>query len=335
MTRLKTHNCIAMLLLASLAMLAAQTGRAATVAGNSPAPIVKNSSASTVVKIETIQKPSSCAVLVSNASHMPVTVSLQLGSFSNLASSRRWPIQVQLDAEQSMELVELTPVNSQFGYTFDYTSQIVQGDPRAQHDATVSYRIPFVADQGFQIVQAADGPIFSHQSVATRYAVDISMPLGTAVVAARSGLVAELVSHFADDGKAEPDYFDKANYVRILHDDGTWADYFHLKQHSIIVRPGQRLEAGDALGLSGNSGFSTTPHLHFHVQANQNGTIVSLPFRFSNAHDGVFSPHYQAWLFPDAIFHQLGKAKARKNLRECLPTGKNIDEAVIRCLTAS
>lgn len=290
------------------------------------------------VNIETIKKAYSHAVLASNHSRMPATVTLQLSSYSNLASSRVWPIQAQLASGQSLELVEVSAANQQFGYTFDYHKHYVQGDPGARHDENVSYRIPFMAEQPYQILQSADGPLFSHQTVATRYAVDINMPMGTTVIAARAGIVAEVASEFNDNGKPEPEFFDKANYVRILHEDGSWADYFHLMQHAIQVRPGMRVDAGQVLGLSGNSGYSTTPHLHFHVQVNQNGTIISLPFRFSNKHDGVFTPRYQSWLIPDQQNIKLSNAsknKPRKTLRECLPAGKAVDDAVIRCLSSS
>lgn len=295
-------------------------------------------SGSELVRIETVKKAHSHAVLASNHGRMPVTVTLQLSSYSNLASSRAWPIQVQLASGQSMELVEVSAADQQFGYTFDFQKHYVQGDPRAQHDENVSYRIPFMADQAYQILQSADGPLFSHHTVATRYAVDINMPMGTTVIAARAGSVVEVASGFNDNGKPEPEFFDKANYVRILHDDGSWADYFHLMQHAIQVQPGMRVDAGHVLGLSGNSGYSTTPHLHFHVQVNQNGTIISLPFRFHNSHDGMFAPRYQSWLIPDQQTinaSNANKGKPRKTLRECLPAGKAVDDAVIRCLSSS
>ncbi|BBB64084.1 hypothetical protein UNDKW_5811 [Undibacterium sp. KW1] len=287
------------------------------------------------VKIETVKGVSSNTLLATNTSRMPVTVTLQLSNFSNLTSSKPWPIQAQMAGGQTMELVEIAAANRQFGYTMDYSSHIVQGDPRARHDASISYQIPFVAPQGFQVLQAADGPQFTHHTVATRYAVDIDMPMGTTVVAARAGQVVEVVSQFADDGRVEPAYIDRANYVRILHDDGSWADYFHLMQNSAQVQPGMRVAAGQVVGLSGNSGYSSTPHLHFHVQVNQNGTVISLPFHFINSHDGIFTPRYQSWLIPDAPSLNAGKPKAKKATRECLPAGKALNELTIRCLSSS
>ena len=45
------------------------------------------------------------------------------------------------------------------------------------------------------------------------------------------------------------------------------------------VRAGQTVNAGQRIGLSGNTGFSTRPHLHFAVQVNRGMQLVSIPFR--------------------------------------------------------
>lgn len=42
--------------------------------------------------------------------------------------------------------------------------------------------------------------------------------------------------------------------------------FAHLKQYSVLVKEGQWVEQGDTLGLCGNSGNSTEPHLHFQIQ---------------------------------------------------------------------
>jgi hypothetical protein len=45
-----------------------------------------------------------------------------------------------------------------------------------------------------------------------------------------------------------------------------YAFFAHFKQHSIVVKQGQKVKAGELLGLCGNSGNSSEPHLHFHLQ---------------------------------------------------------------------
>ena len=49
----------------------------------------------------------------------------------------------------------------------------------------------------------------------------------------------------------------------------------HFKQHSIMVTQGQRVKQGDLLGLCGNSGNSSEPHLHFHIQNTENINIAT------------------------------------------------------------
>jgi len=78
--------------------------------------------------------------------------------------------------------------------------------------------------------------------------------------------------------------------VRVLHDDGTFAVYAHLAWDSIRVRPGQQVARGERIAASGNTGFTTGPHLHFVVLRNEGLKSVSVPVRFSNGRGGVVTP---------------------------------------------
>ena len=74
---------------------------------------------------------------------------------------------------------------------------------------------------------------------------------------------------------------DRANSVRVLHPDGSMGVYAHLEWESTIVSPGQRVRVGQQLGRSGNTGFSSGPHLHFVVQVNHGMQLVSVPIEFA------------------------------------------------------
>ncbi len=82
--------------------------------------------------------------------------------------------------------------------------------------------------------------------------IDIVVPMGSSIKAAMDGVVA--------DAGYNGNY---GNYVILSHGDGMQTLYGHLTSYS--VRPGQRLAQGSILGLSGNTGYSTGPHLHFGV----------------------------------------------------------------------
>ena len=81
-----------------------------------------------------------------------------------------------------------------------------------------------------------------------------------------------------------------ANVVRILHDDGTYAIYAHLNWNSIRVRPGDRVSRGQYIADSGNTGFSSGPHLHFAVQRNVGMRIESVPVSFAGMQRSSVTP---------------------------------------------
>ncbi len=57
----------------------------------------------------------------------------------------------------------------------------------------------------------------------------------------------------------------KTNYILIQHDDRTLGSYCHIKYRGSKVAVGERVDAGQLIALSGNTGFSVGPHLHFQV----------------------------------------------------------------------
>jgi len=140
------------------------------------------------------------------------------------------------------------------------------------------YLLP-VPVEGLRIDQA-DGGRSSHANPENFHAIDFAAPLGTPVTAARAGTVMQI-----DDGHPDaplgvtPARGSRANFVRVLHDDGTMALYAHLQQGSIVVMPGQPVGVGTVLGRVGNSGDSTAPHLHFTAQVNQGMKLQSIPVR--------------------------------------------------------
>lgn len=156
------------------------------------------------------------------------------------------------------------------------TLQVVPGTP----DATprdVEYAYPLQTSQ-LRIEQGWGGA-YSHRDVQNRHAVDFAAAIGTPVIAARTGTVMEVEAEFARAGLDAETFAGRANFVRIVHDDGTMALYAHLDVDGVRVRVGQRVRKGEAIGFSGNTGFTAGPHLHFTVQANRGMRLESIPFR--------------------------------------------------------
>jgi len=160
---------------------------------------------------------------------------------------------------------------------FDYGYVI--GDPGAVHAPPGPYRVPFATARSFNVSQAAPDAV-THRDRGSRYAVDIAMPVGTAVHAARDGLVINVAHRFFRGGTTK-EVRDEANFVQILHDDGTTAIYAHLQLNTVRVRPGQRVSRGEYIANSGNTGYSSGPHLHFVVLRNAGLANESVPVTFT------------------------------------------------------
>lgn len=93
------------------------------------------------------------------------------------------------------------------------------------------------------------------------FAYDFQMPIGTPVHAARSGKVVH-VEQSHKDATRKPG---EENVVVIQHDDGTYARYYHLTQNGAKVAVGKDVKQKQLIALSGDSGASAGPHLHFDV----------------------------------------------------------------------
>jgi murein DD-endopeptidase MepM/ murein hydrolase activator NlpD len=157
-------------------------------------------------------------------------------------------------------------------------ADVALGRIDADHDDAYLYRLPYGDEVSFPIIQAY-GAKLSHRG-AERYTLDFGMPVGTPVHAARDGVVV-LVEDSHDVGCPHEECGRFANFVVVLHSDGTTGEYFHLERGSVQVRPGERVARGQWLARSGNTGFSTAPHLHFGVyRTGHDRTTESLAVHF-------------------------------------------------------
>lgn len=162
------------------------------------------------------------------------------------------------------------------------------GQVDADHDDDYLYRLPYDASSSFPVIQGY-GAKLSHRG-AERYTVDFGMPIGTRVYAARDGIVV-LVEDSHAAGCAREDCGRFANFVVVLHGDGTTGEYFHLDRGSAAVRVGELVARGQLLAHSGNTGFSTAPHLHFGVyRTGPDGRNESLAVRFKTRAGAITAP---------------------------------------------
>jgi murein DD-endopeptidase MepM/ murein hydrolase activator NlpD len=207
----------------------------------------------------------------------PIEVMLDTGPGSHLSAAPALPARTTVAASGS-GLVSVLAASSPAGGSVELRLTTVPGDPNAR-PRDVDYLLP-LRQRALHVEQGYGGS-FSHTDPQNLYAVDFAADIGTPVLAARDGVVMQVESDFAKAGLNLEKFGGRANFVRILHDDGTMALYAHLQESGVLVRVGQRVRAGQQIGLSGNTGFTTGPHLHFVVQVNRGMRLESIPFRMS------------------------------------------------------
>jgi len=205
--------------------------------------------------------------LAENLRSAEVTATFCVG-LENLKGSTAFPFTTTLSPHQKIEAFSLSPIDERREWHFSLTNGYTLGSSRAVHDDSYVYALPYAAGQAFLVSQADDGT-FSHTGP-ERHAVDWQMPEGTPVLAARAGIVVETKDD-SSEGGPDRSFEKSANYIMIQHSDGTIGNYAHLLKSGVKVKVGQTVAVGDVIGLSGNTGFSSGPHLHFSVFKTRNG----------------------------------------------------------------
>ena len=151
----------------------------------------------------------------------------------------------------------------------------------ASAGAETLYRLPWADGLSFTFTQVSGA---SHFTKATWHAMDIAMPEGIPVVAARAGVIEAVESRYGASPEEEPLTYE-GNFVRVRHADGTAASYAHLRYGGTAVGVGEPVEAGRLLGYSGATGDVEVPQLRFVVTRTAKNSAgwreeISLPVKF-------------------------------------------------------
>lgn len=229
------------------------------------------------VRLETKKHPAGETLIVHNDLFAPVEVELKLTGLVNVSGAPDKPISWVVPPRSQIRLASLAPriTGQAMRYTPGFTYAL--GDPRLLAKP-YAYPHPWLGGP-FRMTQGPNGN-FSHNTPKGRYAVDIGMPEGTPILAARAGVVVKIENDQVGRGTNPA-----GNFVRIMHDDGTMGVYLHLMHASVNVREGQHVAVGEQIARSGNTGHSTGAHLHFVVQRNVGLAVESIPFDFNRPVD--------------------------------------------------
>ncbi len=230
------------------------------------------------------------SLIAQNEFYSPVEVVIALDELRNVGfpppeMDLRWVV----PARSNTELLRLDTLQENSTASISFRFVWIPGDPESEHRPPQPYRVPFALASAYPVSQAFPTSV-THTTADSRFAVDIAMPVGTDIYAARQGTVVEVSGTNYRGGFDTTREGAEANVVRILHDDGTFAVYAHLNWNSIRVRPGDNVQRGQYIADSGNTGFSSGPHLHFAIVQNRNLRLDSVPFVFEGPNGSEISP---------------------------------------------
>jgi murein DD-endopeptidase MepM/ murein hydrolase activator NlpD len=213
------------------------------------------------------------------------TVTLE-ADLENMTSSKSLPFTVDAAGRTSFVLVKFRFTDKTKRWHYHYQPYWQVGARRSTTANDADYAMPFGPGR-YVVMQGPRGTYSHFAGTGSENAVDWTVPEGTIVCAARDGRVVG-VKQDSTVGGPDRKWRPFANYILIKHADGTFADYVHLKPDGAMVKLGDEVTAGQPIGLSGKTGFTSAPHLHFSVFQTVDGkTKLSLPFRLKTAH-GTF-----------------------------------------------
>ncbi|WP_027378068.1 M23 family metallopeptidase [Kaistella palustris] len=218
------------------------------------------------------------AIFADNNEPMPISARFAF-KLSNLTSTLpNDEIVVIPPKTKRFPIAELKEIKRNAANSFSYTNSYNFGNAlQESFDEDYIYSLPFESGKTQSVYQGYNGK-FSHQN---EFALDFDLKEGSPVLAAREGIAVEVVDS-NDRNCPDISCAKYNNKVLVMHSDGTFADYSHLKYHGAVVRKGDKVEKGQLLGYSGSTGFASGPHLHFAVFINRidgRRTFIKTKFR--------------------------------------------------------
>lgn len=127
--------------------------------------------------------------------------------------------------------------------------------------------LPFPKGRRYKILQGYEGT-FTHHDRYSRYALDFALKTGDTISSADDGYVVGVIDGYTKYGTGKEWLeHDKSNYITVYHPhSGLFTQYVHLQHNGALVQLGDFVAKGQPIALSGMTGFTTTPHLHFNVK---------------------------------------------------------------------
>jgi hypothetical protein len=247
---------------------------------------------------------------------------LEIGfrTLDNLKSSHALPFRTEIKPGNT-KLFRLTKLNPSIPEKFDYHVNYYKGCMHPRVDTGFTYILPISPGKEAQAyeMQSPGNSRVAGQELKDWYVIRLRMKPGDTIYASRRGTVTEVVdnSGLNDQGAASPG---EENFVEIVHADCSFGHYGVLRKGSALVKPGQKVEAGDPIGLVGGDKFGRGSEARISVYYNvpADSTISAttqdmnvywqyIPLRFTTRRNGKGGLRHGATYtseWPEAVLTQ-------------------------------
>jgi len=209
------------------------------------------------------------------------SVIIDFSVLKNMQTDVELPFKTIVSAKtKKVKLFTITVINKKKESNLSYVSKNCHGNIfYGKHNDEYIYLLPYQEGETYSLDQGYGGK-FSHYIKNKKYGLDFNMPNATPICAARGGIVIAVKDDSNKRGKSIK-YKGYGNYITIYHDDGSFSDYYHLQKGGSRVMVGDQVDAGQVIALSGNTGWTSGPHLHFQVYLyNKNMEVETIKTKF-------------------------------------------------------
>lgn len=145
--------------------------------------------------------------------------------------------------------------------------------------------LPFKTNSKYKVMQGYNGN-YSHNHAGSRYAIDFNLSIGDTICSADYGYVVGVIESYSEHGGRE--WIDYANYITIYHPKSNlFTEYVHLTKDGSLVKLGDTVKMGQPIGITGMTGFTSSPHLHFNVKKATKSSWISEKTNFIEGYKGI------------------------------------------------
>ncbi|THU39702.1 M23 family metallopeptidase [Niastella caeni] len=212
-----------------------------------------------MVKVFYENKDQGFVIYADNYELYPVSFTFSFNLLNLYFSGSDKKVYVIPPKRERFRIGELTPLRIGDQTKFSYNFKTAIGDVTVKkYDTSFAYDLPFQKGKSYKVNQGYNGT-FSHQN---ENALDFTMPEETEILAVREGRVVQIVQNNTESCPQE-ECKKYNNFILIMHPDGTFGYYAHIKYNGSKLKPGDHVKQGDVIAYSGNVGWSAGPHLHF------------------------------------------------------------------------